>query len=182
MLTRPQVLVSQIWNAIIISMYREHLLSIEHVQKLLYHQVDTGEAGKRSLRAPPFFVAQGSSGGSGVFFPPGSEAERRMGCPRPRRPGPTTTGPRPDAHPGPARPSPEPSPCHCRCQPAPAPGSPAAPTAGSAAGSPRAPPAACCGASSGAPFPPFPPWRGSQVCACRTEGAAGRSTIAAPWR
>ena len=78
MLTRLQVLVSQIWNAIIISMYREHLLSIEHVQKLLYHQVDTGEAGKRSLRAPPFFVAQGSSGGSGEFFPPGSEAERRI--------------------------------------------------------------------------------------------------------
>ncbi|KAL1709542.1 glycosyltransferase family 48 protein [Schizophyllum commune] len=75
---KPKVLVSQIWNAIIISMYREHLLSIEHVQKLLYHQVDTGEAGKRSLRAPPFFVAQGSSGGSGEFFPPGSEAERRI--------------------------------------------------------------------------------------------------------
>jgi 1,3-beta-glucan synthase len=71
-----QVLVSQIWNAIIISMYREHLLSIEHVQKLLYHQVDTGQGGRRSLRAPPFFIAQ--TGEQGKFFPPGSEAERRI--------------------------------------------------------------------------------------------------------
>ncbi|KAJ7628667.1 1,3-beta-glucan synthase [Roridomyces roridus] len=75
----PKVLVSQIWNAIIISMYREHLLSIEHVQKLLYHQVDTGDAvGKRSLRAPPFFISQGERGFKGEFFPPGSEAERRI--------------------------------------------------------------------------------------------------------
>ncbi|KAJ7057182.1 glycosyltransferase family 48 protein [Mycena amicta] len=70
----PKVLVSQIWNAIIISMYREHLLSIEHVQKLLYSQVDTGDPGKRSLRAPPFFISHGD----GSFFPPGSEAERRI--------------------------------------------------------------------------------------------------------
>ncbi|KAJ7093919.1 1,3-beta-glucan synthase [Mycena belliarum] len=74
----PKVLVSQIWNAIIISMYREHLLSIDHVQKLLYHQVDTGDAGKRSLRAPPFFISQNDRGFKGEFFPPGSEAERRI--------------------------------------------------------------------------------------------------------
>ncbi|KAI0049527.1 glycosyltransferase family 48 protein [Auriscalpium vulgare] len=74
---KPKVLVSQIWNAIIISMYREHLLSIEHVQKLLYHQVDTPD-GRRSLRAPPFFVAQSDKGYKGDFFPPGSEAERRI--------------------------------------------------------------------------------------------------------
>jgi 1,3-beta-glucan synthase len=71
------VLVSQIWNAIIISMYREHLLSIDHVQKLLYHQVDTTD-GRRSLRAPPFFVAQTDKSFKGSFFPPGSEAERRI--------------------------------------------------------------------------------------------------------
>ncbi|EGG00692.1 family 48 glycosyltransferase [Melampsora larici-populina 98AG31] len=33
---KPKVLVSQIWNVIIISMYYEHLLSINHVQCLLY--------------------------------------------------------------------------------------------------------------------------------------------------
>ena len=69
---------SQIWNAIIISMYREHLLSIDHVQKLLYHQVDNGAGGRRSLRAPPFFTSQGEKGSNGEFFPPGSEAERRI--------------------------------------------------------------------------------------------------------
>jgi 1,3-beta-glucan synthase len=72
-----QVLVSQIWNAIIISMYREHLLSIEHVQKLLYHQVDTPD-GRRSLRAPPFFLSQNDPKLKGEFFPAGSEAERRI--------------------------------------------------------------------------------------------------------
>jgi 1,3-beta-glucan synthase len=50
-LTTFQVLVSQIWNAIIISMYREHLLSIDHVQKLLYHQVDTGKTASQSPSA-----------------------------------------------------------------------------------------------------------------------------------
>ncbi|CAG8460299.1 2147_t:CDS:2 [Acaulospora colombiana] len=35
---RPKILVSQIWNAIVISMYRDHFLSIENVQKLLYRK------------------------------------------------------------------------------------------------------------------------------------------------
>ena len=59
-------------------MYREHLLSIEHVQKLLYHQVDSGAGGRRSLRAPPFFMAQADKKYKAEFFPPGSEAERRI--------------------------------------------------------------------------------------------------------
>lgn len=59
-------------------MYREHLLSIEHVQKLLYHQVDTGQEGRRTLRAPAFFISQSDKGFKGEFFPPGSEAERRI--------------------------------------------------------------------------------------------------------
>jgi 1,3-beta-glucan synthase len=70
--------VSQIWNAVIISMYREHLLSIDHVQRLLYHQTD-GPDGRRTLRAPPFFTAQNSVNTlKGGFFPPGGEAERRI--------------------------------------------------------------------------------------------------------
>ncbi|KAJ7273703.1 glycosyltransferase family 48 protein [Mycena haematopus] len=73
---KPKVLVSQIWNAIIISMYREHLLSIDHVQRLLYHQVDSPD-GRRTLRAPPFFTNQ-TGGSKGAFFPPGGEAERRI--------------------------------------------------------------------------------------------------------
>ncbi|KAK7446371.1 1,3-beta-D-glucan synthase [Stygiomarasmius scandens] len=73
---KPKVLVSQIWNAIIISMYREHLLSIDHVQRLLYHQVD-GPDGRRTLRAPPFFTNQ-KGNDNGHFFPTGGEAERRI--------------------------------------------------------------------------------------------------------
>lgn len=59
-------------------MYREHLLSIEHVQRLLYHQVDSGPDGRRSLRAPAFFTSQSDKGFKGEFFTPGSEAERRI--------------------------------------------------------------------------------------------------------
>lgn len=75
---KPKVLVSQVWNAIIISMYREHLLSIDHVQKLLYHQVPAGDEGKRTLRAPTFFISQTDKGIKPEFFPKGSEAERRI--------------------------------------------------------------------------------------------------------
>ncbi|KIR25309.1 1,3-beta-glucan synthase component FKS1 [Cryptococcus deuterogattii 99/473] len=75
---KPKVLVSQVWNAVIISMYREHLLSIEHVQKLLYHQIQSDQPGKRTLRAPAFFISQNEKGSKAEFFPKGSEAERRI--------------------------------------------------------------------------------------------------------
>ncbi|KAG2350002.1 hypothetical protein BDR05DRAFT_994958 [Suillus weaverae] len=51
------------------------VFSIEHVQKLLYHQVDSGHDCKCNLRAPPFFISQSDKGFKGKFFPPGSEAE-----------------------------------------------------------------------------------------------------------
>jgi 1,3-beta-glucan synthase len=69
-----KVLVSQIWNALIISMYRDHLLSISHVQKLLYRLVV--KDGRRNLSAPQFFTSQRAS--TSGFFPPGGEAERRI--------------------------------------------------------------------------------------------------------
>ncbi|KAL4920320.1 1,3-beta-glucan synthase component-domain-containing protein [Aspergillus aurantiobrunneus] len=75
---KPKVLISQVWNAIIISMYREHLLAIDHVQKLLYHQVPSEQEGKRTLRAPTFFVSQEDQSFKTEYFPPGSEAERRI--------------------------------------------------------------------------------------------------------
>jgi 1,3-beta-glucan synthase len=53
-------------------MYREHLLSIDHVRKLLYHQVDTADS-RRSLRALPFFISQSDPG-----LPKDGEAERRI--------------------------------------------------------------------------------------------------------
>jgi 1,3-beta-glucan synthase len=75
---KPKVLISQIWNAIVISMYREHLLAIDHVQKLLYHQVPSEQEGKRTLRAPTFFVSQDDQSFKTEFFPSYSEAERRI--------------------------------------------------------------------------------------------------------
>ena len=70
-------LVSQIWNAVINSMYRRHLLSIDHVQQLLYHQVlsDTNTE-RRMLRALAFFMSEGDRGFKRYFFPHGSEAMR----------------------------------------------------------------------------------------------------------
>lgn len=75
----PKILISQVWNAIIISMYREHLLCIEHVQRLLYQQVNSVCADKTTLKSPTFFVAQDDSTFKSVeFFPKNSEAERRI--------------------------------------------------------------------------------------------------------
>lgn len=75
---KPKVLISQIWNAIVISMYREHLLAIDHVQKLLYHQVPSEVEGKRTLRAPTFFISQDDNSLDSECFPKNSEAERRI--------------------------------------------------------------------------------------------------------
>ncbi|KAF9962526.1 1,3-beta-D-glucan synthase [Mortierella alpina] len=75
---KPKTLCSQIWNAIVISMYREHLLSIEHVQRMLYQQVPAEHEGKSTLKAPPFFVAQEDSSIKAEFYPRQSEAERRI--------------------------------------------------------------------------------------------------------
>lgn len=66
-------LVSQVWNALIISFFREHLLTIEHVQKMLY----TGE--EDCLKAPTFFVAEDDSTfKSTEYFVKDSEAQRRI--------------------------------------------------------------------------------------------------------
>ena len=60
-------------------MYRRHLLSIDHVQQLLYHQVlsDTNTE-RRTLRALAFFMSEGDRGFKRYFFPHGSEAMRRI--------------------------------------------------------------------------------------------------------
>lgn len=76
---KPKILISQIWNAIIISMYREHLLSVEHVQKLIFQQVDSMMLDIRTLRSPTFFIAQDDSTFKSLdFFPSNSEAKRRI--------------------------------------------------------------------------------------------------------
>ncbi|KAG0669540.1 1,3-beta-glucan synthase component fks3 [Maudiozyma exigua] len=76
---KSKLLVSQIWNSIIISMYREHLLSIEHIQRLLYQQIDSTVIDSKTLRSPTFFVAQDDSTYKSMeFFPKNSEAKRRI--------------------------------------------------------------------------------------------------------
>ncbi|KAJ1955347.1 1,3-beta-D-glucan synthase, partial [Linderina pennispora] len=75
---KPKVLCSQIWNAVVISMYREHLLSVDHVQKLLYQQVTSEDDGKRTLKPPTFFVSQDDAAFEQEFYPSHSEAERRI--------------------------------------------------------------------------------------------------------
>ncbi|KAG2132504.1 glycosyltransferase family 48 protein [Suillus bovinus] len=67
---KPKVLVSQIWNAIIISMYREHLLGID--------PCPATADGRRTLNAPPFFLNQNGGNYKNTFFPADGEAERRI--------------------------------------------------------------------------------------------------------
>ncbi|VEU19610.1 DEKNAAC100311 [Brettanomyces naardenensis] len=75
----PEVLVSQIWNAIVISLYREHLLSSDHVHRLIYDKLLDEDNGKLALRTPSFFLLQ-DDGNKNMsdFFVRNSEAERRI--------------------------------------------------------------------------------------------------------
>lgn len=72
-------LVSQIWNALIISLYREHLLSQDQVERMVYALVPDETNGGMALKAPTFFLYQDDSGKKITdFFVPNSEAERRI--------------------------------------------------------------------------------------------------------
>lgn len=56
---RSKSLISQVWNSIIISMYREHLISLENVQNLIYKLIeDPSQEGGIILKEPMFFVSQ----------------------------------------------------------------------------------------------------------------------------
>ncbi|KAI8066573.1 1,3-beta-glucan synthase component-domain-containing protein [Gongronella butleri] len=75
---RPKVLCSQIWNAIVITMYREHLINAEHVQRMLYQQEVNPTDGRKTLKPPTFFVSQEDTAFKTEYFPQHSEAERRI--------------------------------------------------------------------------------------------------------
>ncbi|KAG7663184.1 GSL2 [[Candida] subhashii] len=76
---KAKLLVSQVWNSIVISMYREHLISLEHVQKLIYKQIDTpGIEGGSVLKEPIFFVSQEDQSIKSSLFQDQSEAQRRV--------------------------------------------------------------------------------------------------------
>lgn len=69
--------VSKVWNSIIILMYREHFISIEQVQKLLY-QCTSDEHNELVLREPTFFVSQEDESLKSNLFYENSEAQRRI--------------------------------------------------------------------------------------------------------
>ncbi|RKP27682.1 putative 1,3-beta-D-glucan synthase subunit [Syncephalis pseudoplumigaleata] len=74
---KPRLLASQIWNAIVVSMFREHLISSDTLEKMLYHQTPK-EDGRKQLKEPTFFIAQEDASLKGEYFERGSEAERRF--------------------------------------------------------------------------------------------------------
>ncbi|CAI5755655.1 unnamed protein product [Candida verbasci] len=76
---KSKLLVSQVWNSIVISMYREHLISIEHVQKLIYKQIESpGIENGTILKEPIFFVSQEDQSIKSSLFKNQSEAQRRV--------------------------------------------------------------------------------------------------------
>ncbi|KAI8137499.1 1,3-beta-glucan synthase component-domain-containing protein [Fennellomyces sp. T-0311] len=75
---KPKVLCSQIWNAIVITMYREHLITVDHVQRMLYQQETNPDDGRRTLKPPTFFVSQEDTAFKTEYYPQHSEAERRI--------------------------------------------------------------------------------------------------------
>ncbi|KAL1924240.1 uncharacterized protein VTP21DRAFT_7275 [Calcarisporiella thermophila] len=76
---KPKEMVAQIWNAIVIALYREHLISSDHVQNLLYQQIRNEDGSGIKLKPPSFFVSKQDDRSKSEFFPQyPSEAERRI--------------------------------------------------------------------------------------------------------
>ncbi|KAI8967273.1 1,3-beta-glucan synthase component-domain-containing protein [Mycotypha africana] len=75
---KPKLLCSQIWNAIVVTMYREHLISVDHLQRMLYQQEVDALHGQRTLKTPAFFVSQEDTSFKTECFPQNGEADRRI--------------------------------------------------------------------------------------------------------
>lgn len=76
---KSKSLISQVWNSIIISMYREHLISLENVQNLIYKLVENPSVeGEIILKEPMFFVSQEDQSVKSTLFNKQSEAQRRI--------------------------------------------------------------------------------------------------------
>ncbi|OBA25591.1 hypothetical protein HANVADRAFT_53816 [Hanseniaspora valbyensis NRRL Y-1626] len=71
-----QKLVSEVWNSIIISMYREHLISFDHVQKLIYTKTETNN--ETVFKEPNFFMNQEDTFNQNFLFKTDPEAQRRV--------------------------------------------------------------------------------------------------------
>ncbi|KAJ3359865.1 1,3-beta-D-glucan synthase, partial [Allomyces arbusculus] len=68
---------SEIWNSIVLAMYKEHLLPAESLPKMLY-QIHPNAADQDCVIEPRFFLAHEDSKSKGEFFPTDSEVERRL--------------------------------------------------------------------------------------------------------
>lgn len=68
--------VPKLWNTIIVSMYREHLLSIDQVLKLLYRTVETEDS--INFTEPNFFISQEDESLTSSSLFDNSESNRRL--------------------------------------------------------------------------------------------------------
>ncbi|VEU22111.1 DEKNAAC103104 [Brettanomyces naardenensis] len=76
-----KIMVSKIWNSIVISLYREHLISIDHLEHLIY-QLSTKENGEKIITEPLFFIEKEDKDNVAIngeeVLNPNSEASRRL--------------------------------------------------------------------------------------------------------
>lgn len=68
--------VSNVWNAIIYSMYREHLISVDQAYNLMYNVSDSSVQSSNDIKDPAIFFSHNPN--SEIFFAKGSEAQRRV--------------------------------------------------------------------------------------------------------
>ncbi|TID14865.1 hypothetical protein CANINC_004536 [Pichia inconspicua] len=72
-------LISQVWNAFVVSLYREHLITQDQLHRMTYRMILDDATGNMTLRSPSFFLNQDDSGHKITdYFQPDSEAERRI--------------------------------------------------------------------------------------------------------
>lgn len=74
---KPKHYVAQLWNAIVISMFSEHLIPLEQMQNLIFRHEFCPD-GTKALYEPPFFVSQEDQAFKTALFEAQSEAERRI--------------------------------------------------------------------------------------------------------
>lgn len=74
-------MVSRIWNAVVISLYREHLISIDHLEHLIY-QISKSETEGSIIEEPLFFLEKEDRDNLGLdgdeMLSNGCEASRRL--------------------------------------------------------------------------------------------------------
>ncbi|AOW02192.1 YALI0C01411p [Yarrowia lipolytica CLIB122] len=74
---KKSYLVSQVWNSIITSLYREHIISQEHAHRLAYQQEIDGQ-GMCVLSEPKYFASQEDQSFHNSVFDSQTEGERRL--------------------------------------------------------------------------------------------------------